>query len=168
MPVSYLNLLFKNERFQALSMLLNATPYAFVVDLACLASRREYLKLDKWLSDKISEHKVISHPFTGSIPTLPPLHDEPHTPSIAPSSKLCQIWLRHRMGTLYLCTAVHQCGQRPQKGLGTNVTENNLAPKNPCKHEMHPLWVKKRSSVSIQTISVWHKQCGQLRKKRLI
>ena len=44
--------------FQALSMLLNATPYAFVIDLACLASRREYLKLDKWLNDKISEHKV--------------------------------------------------------------------------------------------------------------
>lgn len=39
-------------------MLLNATPYAFVVDLACLASRREYLKLDKWLTDKITEHKV--------------------------------------------------------------------------------------------------------------
>jgi len=42
---------------QALSMLLSATPYAFVIDLACLASRREYLKLDKWLNDKISEHK---------------------------------------------------------------------------------------------------------------
>jgi len=43
---------------QALSMLLNATPYAFVIDLACLASRREYLKLDKWLTDKIREHGV--------------------------------------------------------------------------------------------------------------
>ena len=39
-------------------MLLNATPFAFVIDLACLASRREYLKLDKWLSDKIREHGV--------------------------------------------------------------------------------------------------------------
>lgn len=38
-------------------MLLNATPFAFVIDLACLASRREYLKLDKWLSDKIREHQ---------------------------------------------------------------------------------------------------------------
>lgn len=43
---------------QALSLLLNATPYAFVTDLACLASRREYLKLDKWLTDKIREHGV--------------------------------------------------------------------------------------------------------------
>ncbi|XP_070201958.1 CCR4-NOT transcription complex subunit 1-like isoform X11 [Littorina saxatilis] len=45
------------QDLKALSMLLNATPYAFVVDLACLASRREYLKLDKWLTDKIADHK---------------------------------------------------------------------------------------------------------------
>lgn len=37
-------------------MLLNGTPFAFVIDLAALASRREYLKLDKWLTDKIREH----------------------------------------------------------------------------------------------------------------
>ncbi|XP_051236961.1 CCR4-NOT transcription complex subunit 1 isoform X11 [Dicentrarchus labrax] len=41
---------------QSLSMLLNGTPFAFVIDLAALASRREYLKLDKWLTDKIREH----------------------------------------------------------------------------------------------------------------
>ncbi len=41
-------------------MLLNATPFAFVIDLACLASRRGYLKLDKWLNDKIREHQVLS------------------------------------------------------------------------------------------------------------
>lgn len=46
------------QDLKALSMLLNATPFAFVIDLACLASRREYLKLDKWLSDKIREHRV--------------------------------------------------------------------------------------------------------------
>ena len=46
------------QDLKALSMLLNATPFAFVIDLACLASRREYLKLDKWLSDKIKEHRV--------------------------------------------------------------------------------------------------------------
>ena len=46
------------QDLKALSMLLNATPFAFVIDLACLASRREYLKLDKWLTDKIREHRV--------------------------------------------------------------------------------------------------------------
>ena len=36
------------------------------------------------------------------------------------SSKLCQNWLRHRRGTLYLRAAVHRRGQRPPKVLGTN------------------------------------------------
>lgn len=50
-----LNMFFSH---QSLSMLLNGTPFAFVIDLAALASRREYLKLDKWLTDKIREHGV--------------------------------------------------------------------------------------------------------------
>ncbi|VVC27811.1 Hypothetical protein CINCED_3A013043 [Cinara cedri] len=44
------------QDLKALSFLLSVQQYAFVIDLACLASRREYLKLDKWLSDKIREH----------------------------------------------------------------------------------------------------------------
>ncbi|XP_058500726.1 CCR4-NOT transcription complex subunit 1 isoform X2 [Solea solea] len=44
------------QDLKSLSMLLNGTPFAFVIDLAALASRREYLKLDKWLNDKIREH----------------------------------------------------------------------------------------------------------------
>ena len=40
----------------------------------------------------------------------------------APSSKPCQIWLRHWRGTLYLRTAIHRRGQRPPKGLGANQT----------------------------------------------
>ena len=46
------------QDLKALSTLLNATPFLFVIDLACLASRREYLKLDKWMTDKIREHGV--------------------------------------------------------------------------------------------------------------
>ncbi|CAG0883626.1 unnamed protein product [Darwinula stevensoni] len=45
------------QDLKALSVLLNVQSYPFVIDLACLASRREYLKLDKWLSDKIREHR---------------------------------------------------------------------------------------------------------------
>jgi len=37
-------------------LLLNAQSFPFVIDLACLASRRGYLKLEKWLTDKIREH----------------------------------------------------------------------------------------------------------------
>lgn len=45
------------QDLKALSMLLNGSPFVFVIDLAALASRREYLKLDKWLKDKLKEHK---------------------------------------------------------------------------------------------------------------
>lgn len=44
------------QDLKALSVLLNGSSFPFVIDLACLASRREYLKLDKWLTDKIREH----------------------------------------------------------------------------------------------------------------
>ncbi|XP_055686768.1 CCR4-NOT transcription complex subunit 1 isoform X2 [Lutzomyia longipalpis] len=44
------------QDLKALSNLLNVRSFMFVIDLACLASRREYLKLEKWLSDKIREH----------------------------------------------------------------------------------------------------------------
>lgn len=53
---------------QSLSMLLNGTPFAFVIDLAALASRREYLKLDKWLTDKIREHGVCLTVNVSSTP----------------------------------------------------------------------------------------------------
>ena len=41
---------------------------------------------------------------------------------LAPSSKLCQIWLRHWRGTLYLHAAVQRRGQYPPEGSGTNMT----------------------------------------------
>ncbi|KAL0280391.1 UNVERIFIED_CONTAM: hypothetical protein PYX00_001693 [Menopon gallinae] len=44
------------QDLKALSLLLNAQSFPFVIDLACLASRRGYLKLDKWLTDKSREH----------------------------------------------------------------------------------------------------------------
>ena len=44
------------QDLKALSLLLNSNCYPFVIDLACLASRREYLKLDKWLMDKIESN----------------------------------------------------------------------------------------------------------------
>ncbi|XP_059059892.1 CCR4-NOT transcription complex subunit 1-like isoform X2 [Achroia grisella] len=47
------------QDLKALSLLLNVQSFPFVIDLACLASRREYLKLDKWLTDKIRDHGEI-------------------------------------------------------------------------------------------------------------
>ena len=41
------------QDLKALFNLLNSHSFPFVIDLACLAYRREFLKLDKWLNDKI-------------------------------------------------------------------------------------------------------------------
>lgn len=34
-------------------------PFLFTIDLAALATRREYLNLEKWLQDKINEHGAV-------------------------------------------------------------------------------------------------------------
>lgn len=52
------------QDLKALQLLLNASSHVFIIDLACLASRREFLKLDKWLSDNVREH---GEPFVASI-----------------------------------------------------------------------------------------------------
>lgn len=36
--------------------LLAVRPFTFALDIAALASRREYLNLDKWLSDNVTDH----------------------------------------------------------------------------------------------------------------
>ena len=58
---------------------------------------------------------------------------------LAPSSRLCHIWLCHWRGTLYLRAAVHWSCQHPLKGLGTNKTVE--ASKHTHKHEAQlPKW----------------------------
>lgn len=52
------------QDLKGLSLLLSGQSLPFVIDLACLASRREYLKLDKWMSDKIQEH---GEPFITAV-----------------------------------------------------------------------------------------------------
>ena len=41
---------------QILEALLEVRPFAFALDVAALASRREYLNLDKWLADNVTAH----------------------------------------------------------------------------------------------------------------
>ena len=41
-----------------LADLFNVQNFQFAIDLACLASRRDFLKLDKFLGDKLQEHTV--------------------------------------------------------------------------------------------------------------
>ncbi|XP_064807550.1 CCR4-NOT transcription complex subunit 1 isoform X18 [Oncorhynchus masou masou] len=86
------------QDLKSLSMLLNGTPFAFVIDLAALASRREYLKLDKWLTDKIREHGVGGEPFIQACVTflkrrcpsimggLAPEKDQPKSAQLPPET----------------------------------------------------------------------------------
>ena len=41
---------------QILDTLLETRPFTFALDVAALASRREYLNLDKWLADHVTAH----------------------------------------------------------------------------------------------------------------
>lgn len=44
--------------FQGLAELFNVPQFPFTIDLACLASRRDFLKLDKWVDDKLAVYGV--------------------------------------------------------------------------------------------------------------
>jgi CCR4-NOT transcription complex subunit 1 len=46
-----------------LGELFNLPQYKFAIDLACLAARRDFLKLDKFLDDKLNENGVIKQLF---------------------------------------------------------------------------------------------------------
>jgi hypothetical protein len=46
------------QELKALSMLLQSNYFPFVIDLAVLASRREYLNLDKWLADQMQVRQI--------------------------------------------------------------------------------------------------------------
>ncbi|KAI7854467.1 CCR4-Not complex component, Not1-domain-containing protein [Circinella umbellata] len=45
------------HELKLLSRMLDIQPFFFSIDLAALASRREFLNLEKWLQEKIAEHK---------------------------------------------------------------------------------------------------------------
>ena len=84
----------------------------------------------------------------------------------APSSKLCQIWLRHWRVTLYLRAAVQRRSQQPPKGCGSN-TES----KHALKHKACPPRVEKNVPSPLNWFWVclcWRKQRGRLYKNRLI
>ncbi len=63
------------QDLKALSYLLQAKPVPFVIDLAVMAARREYLNLDKWLGDQMKEHgesfvKAVVQYLQRKIPTI--------------------------------------------------------------------------------------------------
>ena len=46
------------QEVKALSSMLAVNQFPFIIDLACWAAKREFLKLDKWVIDKLKEYQV--------------------------------------------------------------------------------------------------------------
>ena len=56
------------QEVKALSSMLELNQFPFVIDLACWAAKREFLKLDKWVIDKLKEYQVCSWiPYVYSV-----------------------------------------------------------------------------------------------------
>ncbi|XP_020095725.1 CCR4-NOT transcription complex subunit 1 isoform X2 [Ananas comosus] len=47
------------QELKILSTVLDATPFPFSIKLASIASRKEHINLEKWLSEKLSAHKNV-------------------------------------------------------------------------------------------------------------
>ncbi|KAI7872984.1 CCR4-Not complex component, Not1-domain-containing protein [Spinellus fusiger] len=58
-PTSLMRILDFTHELKIVPQMLEVQPFLFTIDLASLASRREYLNLEKWLQDKITEHKDV-------------------------------------------------------------------------------------------------------------
>jgi hypothetical protein len=46
------------QDLKALTEVLEASPFAFALELAALAARREYLNLEKWLQERVSGQRL--------------------------------------------------------------------------------------------------------------
>lgn len=57
-PINITRILDVAQDLKILEALLEVQPFAFALDVAALASRREYLNLDKWLADHATAHGV--------------------------------------------------------------------------------------------------------------
>ncbi|CAG8671517.1 10111_t:CDS:2, partial [Paraglomus occultum] len=55
-PANVSRILDLAQELKVLNPLLEKRPFAFAIDLAALASRRQYLNLEKWLTDNIANH----------------------------------------------------------------------------------------------------------------
>ncbi|KIJ69669.1 hypothetical protein HYDPIDRAFT_80338 [Hydnomerulius pinastri MD-312] len=55
-PLNITRILDVSQDLKILENLLEVRPFTFALDVAALASRREYLNLDKWLADNVTNH----------------------------------------------------------------------------------------------------------------
>ena len=55
-PMNITRILDVAQDLKILDSLLDVRPFVFALDVAALASRREYLNLDKWITDNVQAH----------------------------------------------------------------------------------------------------------------
>jgi CCR4-NOT transcription complex subunit 1 len=55
-PMNITRILDVAQDWKILESLLEARPFVFALDIAALAPRREYLNLDKWITDNVQAH----------------------------------------------------------------------------------------------------------------
>lgn len=111
------------QDIKTLFRLLDGTCYPFVVDLACLASRREYLKLDKWLMDKFTENgenfiRALNSFLNKRYLPLLSGTNKSSTPGPLPAETLA-----------VMLTFLKQCVMPPSGHLGTPFTDLSQAVK---------------------------------------
>lgn len=119
------------QDIKTLFRLLDGTCYPFVIDLACLASRREYLKLDKWLMDKFTENGENFVRALNSFLTkryMPLLNRSNKDSAIGPVP-MCGPTLPAETLAVML-TFLQQCVMPPSGPLGASLTELSQAVKN--------------------------------------
>lgn len=57
-PSKILAILEMAMELQVLPAILMANNFPFIIELACWAAKRDFLKLDKWFADKIRDYKA--------------------------------------------------------------------------------------------------------------
>ncbi|KAK9916879.1 hypothetical protein WJX75_008268 [Coccomyxa subellipsoidea] len=86
------------QDLKALTDVLEATPFAFALELAALAARREYLNLEKWLQERLTAHGVpfvqAALKFLDAKLTGPPLPEGPQASRVPLSAESRAILLR--------------------------------------------------------------------------
>lgn len=67
-PTKILSILEMAKELEVLPIILTANNFPFVIELACWATKRDFLKLEKWFSEKIREYKVFCACVSYSMP----------------------------------------------------------------------------------------------------
>lgn len=63
-PAKIVSILEMAKELKVLPIILTANHFPFVIELACWAAKRDFLKLEKWFAEKIREYKVSFFPVT--------------------------------------------------------------------------------------------------------